>query len=85
MINKDKNPVGWAMFMYELEDAVEHLNNMVAEINVNSEYGEEELRINLGHIYSHLNRAWYRRNVAQDVTEKEWEQASKFPIDLEPT
>jgi hypothetical protein len=84
MINKEQNPVGWAMLMYELDDAKEHLNNLIAEIQNDPEYNEANLRVDLGHVYSHLNRAWHRRNNSEDVSEAEWVEASKFPNDLEP-
>ncbi|NDI84367.1 hypothetical protein [Undibacterium crateris] len=84
MINKQNNPVGWAMLMYELEDAKEHLSNLITEIESDPEYEEANLRIDLGHVYSHLNRAWHRRDKVDDVSEQEWIEASKFPSDLEP-
>ena len=78
MIN-NQNYIAWSQFIYELEDAKEHLENLLKEIQADDEYGEEELRIDLGHVYAHLNRAWNSRN-----TEKEWESNSKFPVDIEP-
>jgi predicted Zn-dependent protease len=84
MINKEQNPVGWTMLMYELDDAKEHLNNLIAEIQNDPKYNEANLRVDLGHVYSHLNRAWHRRNNSEDVSEAEWVEASKFPNDLEP-
>lgn len=85
MISKEKNPIGWSMLMYELEDAKEHLSNLISEIESDSEYEEANLRIDLGHIYSHLNRAWHRRNKTEDISEAEWVEASQFPRDLSPT
>ncbi|WP_428717312.1 hypothetical protein [Undibacterium curvum] len=84
MINKQNNPVGWAMLMYELEDAKEHLSNLITKIESDPKYEEANLRIDLGHVYSHLNRAWHRRDKADDFSEQEWIEASKFPSDLEP-
>jgi len=84
MINRTDNPVGWAMFLSDLEDAHEHLGNLIKEITANPEYGEPELRIDLGHVYAHLNRAWRRREIAEDFTDDEWATAGEFPTDLEP-
>lgn len=84
MINKEQNPVGWASLMYELEDALEHLGDLITEMENDPEYDETNLRIDLGHVYSHLNRAWYRRGKNEDISEVEWGEASKFPSDLEP-
>jgi hypothetical protein len=84
MINGDQHPAGWAMLMYELEDAQEHLGNLIASLSTRTDFTEIELRIELGHVYAHLNRAWFRRNVAEDFPEADWDVASRFPDDIEP-
>jgi hypothetical protein len=57
MINRDHNPVGWVMLLDEMEAAHGHLGNLIKELSSNKEYGEPELRVDLGHVYAHLNRA----------------------------
>jgi hypothetical protein len=84
MINRNDQPVGWAMLLSDLEDAHEHLGNLIKEITSDPEYAEEELRIDLGHVYAHLNRAWRRRLIAEDFTDEEWSAAGAFPDDLQP-
>jgi hypothetical protein len=84
VINRSEHPVGWALLIGELEDAQEHLRNFLTDIDSNPEYGEEELRIDLGHVLAHLNRAWHRRNSSNDLSEKEWNDAREFPRDLDP-
>ncbi len=84
MITKETAPVGWAMLMYELEDAKEHLSQLIVEMESDPEYGEGNLRIDLGHVFSHLNRAWNRRDIPDDLNDEQWEQASQFPDDLSP-
>ena len=84
MINRDDNPVGWAMMMYELTDAHEHLGTMLKEIENDSEFSEEEFRVHLGHIYAHLNRAWRCRLIPEEMTESEWESGREFPDDIQP-
>ena len=84
MIDKTANPIGWALFLYELNDAHEHLGGMIKSLAESAEYSEGELIIELGHVYAHLNRAWCRRNASEDLTEAEWEAASRFPTDLMP-
>jgi hypothetical protein len=84
MITKDNSPIGWAMLMYELEDAKEHLASLIEKINSTPDYDEANLRIDLGHIYSHLNRAWHRRVIEEDLTDDEWVAAGQFPDDLSP-
>jgi hypothetical protein len=84
MISKERAPVGWAALMYELEDAQEHLARLISEMNKYPEYDESNLRVDLGHVFSHLNRAWHRRNVADDLDDESWRHASQFPTDLDP-
>lgn len=82
MIDKKLQPVEWAAFMCELEDAQEHLGNLIKDVEKDLGYGEPELRIDLGHVFAHLNRAW--RRSARDLNDAEWDWASKFPDDLTP-
>jgi hypothetical protein len=84
MINPTNDPVGWAMLMYELDDAHEHLGNLITAISSDSEYSEEEFQVNLAHVFAHLNRAWRRRLVHEEMTEEEWNAAREFPNDLNP-
>lgn len=84
MITKEKSPVGWAMLMYELEDAKEHLASLIEAMDTEPDFDECELRIQLGHIYSHLNRAWHRRKADENLSEEAWQTASQFPDDLSP-
>lgn len=70
--------------MYELEDAQEHLAHLISEMEKDPEYDETNLRIDLGHVFSHLNRVWHRRDVADNLDEDGWRRASQFPTDLEP-
>ena len=84
MIDKDKNPVEWAGLMYELEDAHEHLGHLISEMMNDPEFDETDFTVFLGHIFSHLNRAWYRRQRDSEITEETWATASQFPNDLDP-
>lgn len=54
-------------------------------MNSDTEYDEVNLRIDLGHVFSHLNRAWNRRDASGDTDEENWQRDSQFPTDLEPT
>lgn len=85
MISKEGAPVAWAALMYELEDAKEHLAALISDMSSDAEFDEENLRIDLGHIFSHLNRAWHHRKKIEGLDEAEWLEASRFPTDLDPT
>jgi hypothetical protein len=84
MINRQINPVEWSAFMHELEDANEHLAKLIADINADPEYDSANLKVDLGHVFAHLNRAWARREMTRDLTDEEWERASCYPNDLDP-
>ena len=84
MINRNDDPLGWAMFVQELEDAHEHLGTLIKDMAAKSDYGEPELRVDLGHVYAHLNRAWQRRLQPADLTDAAWDAAREFPHDIEP-
>jgi hypothetical protein len=84
MINNKEQPVGWAMLMYELEDAQEHLSDLVGRLSHKGSIDETDFKIQLGHIYSHLNRAWNGRNNEEAVFDEQWRTQSRFPSDLEP-
>ena len=84
MIKRDLHPVGWAFFNYELDDAHEHLGNLLKLLADDPDYSEEEFRVELGHVYAHLNRSCFRRNLPEDFPSSEWDSASKYPSDLDP-
>jgi hypothetical protein len=84
LINMKSAPAEWATLMYELEDAHEHLGSLIAQMNAEDDVDEVDLRIQLAHVFSHLNRAWHRRDRTDDFTNEEWAAASRFPADLDP-
>lgn len=87
MIDPQRDPLAWSMLMYELEDAHEHLGNLIREMKAD----EVAFRIDLGHVYAHLNRAWNLRDkddAWHDASNPDWnteyDAARAFPTDLEP-
>lgn len=84
MIDRTKSPMGWALFVQELEDAHEHLGKLIADLQSDPGYDDGNLRVDLGHVMAHLNRGWIRRNRPDDLTDDEWEQAREYPSDLYP-
>jgi len=83
MISAD-NPVAWSQFLYELEDANEHLEKLIVALQSDSSYDEEQFKVDLGHVYAHLNRAWNTRNSESGATEENWAAMSRLPSDLTP-
>ena len=84
MISMKDAPVSWAMLMYDLDDAREHLDTLIADMQGDPEFDEECFRIMLGHVYWHLNRAWRRRTIMDDSSIEDVPEAGQFPDDLEP-
>lgn len=90
MIDPQRDPLAWAMLMYELDDAHEHLGNLIRDMRAD----EADFRIQLAHVYAHLNRAWNLRQKddawhdaltrTDPMQDAEYEAARAFPTDLEP-
>ena len=80
-MNAKDNPVAWAMLISELEDIQEHTKSLMDDLLKEGALDELEYEIDIAHIYSHLNRAWHRRKFEDDLTDEEWERASKLPTD----
>ena len=83
MINSEDNFVEWALLSYELEDAREHLVELLAATNA-PDFDESEFGIQLAHIYSHLNRAWNSRAHLGEQSDADFQRFSDFPKDLHP-
>jgi len=83
MIDRKLQPLEWSDFMYELTDALEHLDKLVKDIDQTPDYDQDTFRIDLGHVYAHLNRAW---SSSKGDTEEAIgrDAASAFPADLRP-
>jgi len=84
MINPKGHPVGWGLLLMELDEAFEHLGQLIREMNSDPAYDEARLRVDMGHIAAHINRAWTRRNHPDDLTGEQWEASRGYPSDLEP-
>lgn len=68
----------------ELEDAQEHLSNLVKQMDAAGGIEEEDFAVQLGHVYAHLNRIWHARNEEEGLKEEQWSEFSQFPKDLKP-
>ncbi len=84
VLDRTKHPVGWAQFVDELNDAHEHLGNLIQEMRDDPEYDDANLRVDLGHVLAHLYRAWNCRDIPDSMTDEQWEAARTVPVDLEP-
>ncbi len=86
MLNNAEHPVAWAMLLYELSDAHEHFGKLIDQMTAKGAIDEEDFRIQLAHVYSHLNRAWHGRSDTEldQVPDELRALRSMFPVDMKP-
>ncbi|MBN2194832.1 MAG: hypothetical protein JW751_18595 [Polyangiaceae bacterium] len=84
MIDSQSRPIEWSRFLDQLDEARVHLEELVLRLDEEGYCDEAWLRVALGHIYAHLNRAWHARSHTDEVTEALWLLFSQFPADVEP-
>ncbi|HMC13400.1 MAG TPA: hypothetical protein VKG67_03550, partial [Gallionellaceae bacterium] len=72
MVNKEENFVSWALLLDELDEAREHLEDLINKMNSSGVIEDAEFSIDLGHVYAHLNRAWHSRNQDGEITREQW-------------
>lgn len=84
MINAKDNPVEFSLLQYELIDAKGHIDDLLKNLDA-EDYDEVEFRIDLAHIFAHLNRAWNSREHIGEINSDDWKKYSEFPKDLDWT
>ena len=84
MLSRAENPVAWTMLLIEMEEAHEHLRELLAQLRPQGPIDDYEFAVHLGHVYAHLNRAWHARHQVTEITEAQWEPFSQFPVDVRP-
>jgi len=84
MINRNDNPVAWPLLLQELDEAKEHLENLINQMHLAGEVEQEDFAVHLGHIYAHLNRVWHAKNQDAEISDEQRPVYSQFPTDLKP-
>ncbi len=86
MLSQEEHPVAWAMLVYELADAHEHLGALISQLQAAGGANEAEFAVHLGHVFAHLNRAWHGRNDPRldAVSDERHAERSRYPSDLSP-
>ena len=82
MIKRNENPVEWSVLEYELQDARDHIQELLNRMQ-REDFDEVEYQIDLKHIYSHLNKAWNSRNHLGDWSDSDFEKYSQYNSDIE--
>lgn len=85
MINARDHYVAWAMLVTELDEAREHLQDLIDTLARDGRCDDEDdFSARLGHVYAHLNRAWHSRDLTSELTQEQHAAFAQFPKDLEP-
>jgi hypothetical protein len=86
MLSRNEQPVAWAMLLYELADAHEHLGGLLAKMQATGGIEEPEFAVQLGHVFAHLNRAWHGRDdpSLDSISAEQHSERSDYPSDLQP-
>lgn len=85
MINGKNNPVEWALWGCELEETIEHLQDIADQVTPDATMDEEEFKYYIGHVYAHLNRIYHSRNHIGDISLEQFKAYSTtFPTDMAP-
>lgn len=69
--------------LFHLREAAEQLDKTIQTLVGETDYGAEELRVEMSHLYHHLNTAWNGRDQTdaqfQECTDEDFERFRKFP------
>jgi hypothetical protein len=74
--------------LWHLRKAIDAITTVIQEIESDPEHGEEELRIDVAHIYHHINTAWNARDASkeriEECSQKDFDEWREFPDDIDP-
>jgi hypothetical protein len=69
--------------LFHIREATEALTNLTAEINSDPDYDSSNFRVDLSHVYHHLNSAWNGRDSVTSwgtsEHESHFDEWRKFP------
>ncbi len=73
--------------LWHLQEAKEELDRTIKALAADPEYGEEEFRVAIEHLYNHVNTAWNARNASPERTavcsEADFKTWRHFPTDID--
>ena len=77
-----------AQCAYDLQDALEELQEIVEMVRPDNELDEMDFRVSMAHLYCHFNSAWNRRNLSSEelktADHDRMNEPGQFPTDLKP-
>lgn len=84
MINSEDNPAEWALMMLELEEVKDHIASLASQMGSNGSIDEEDFKVQVFHLVSHLNRLWNGREHIGELDQKRFNELSNTPPDFIP-
>jgi hypothetical protein len=75
------------VILFHLREAADQLNDTIRNLSSDQEYGPEAYKVEMGHLYHHLNTAWNGREQTDEQFEKctgeDFARFRKFPKEEE--
>ena len=75
----------WILF--QLEEGLEQLQQTIEKINSDKEFCEVDFKIDMEHLYHHINTAWNSRLSSSSETKEQsdldFKTLRQFPIDID--
>jgi hypothetical protein len=72
---------------FHLKEAQEAIQQLIVDLEQNPDYDDVEFRIDIAHLYNHINTAWNARDVADEetseLTDDLFYQWRAFPTDID--
>lgn len=84
MINKADNQAEWSLLIAELKDAKASLDDLLVQLNNKDILPENELKLQVFAVQTHLNRVWNSREHVGIMTNQDLELFSEIPEDFFP-
>ena len=73
--------------LFHLKEAREAIEQLASDLESAADYGFDEYRVNMQHVYHHLNTAWNGRNAdearASASAQEDFDAWRQFPKDME--
>ena len=73
----------------QLTEARDAVDQLIADMRSDPEYDYGEFRVDMEHLYHHINTAWNARDASADITgacaQEDFDRWRQFPQDIELT
>lgn len=73
--------------LYNLKEALEQLSNTIRELETDKDYEYGDFRVDMEHLYHHVNTAWNAQNSSnqesRECSESNYNVWRQFPKDMD--